>query len=108
MQPCEQPVQIEAVLSSSHARALCRKSFESSEPTGQRSTTFPAQGWSRRDSGWIPMNARSPRSDTLSTGSLATSSMKRTQRVHRMQRFGTYKTPGPKSSTGLKHFEYSV
>ena len=35
LQPCEQPVQIDAVLSSSQARALCRKSFESSDPTGQ-------------------------------------------------------------------------
>src|SRR2546425_7062829 len=53
LQPCEQPVQIDAVLSSSQARALWRKSFESSEPTGQRSTTFPAQGWSRRAFGWM-------------------------------------------------------
>ena len=37
----------------------------------------------------MPMKARSPRSDTFSTGVCATSSMKRTQRVHRMQRFGT-------------------
>jgi len=44
LQPCEQPVQIDAVLSSSQARALCRKSLESSEPTGQRSTTLPAHG----------------------------------------------------------------
>src|SRR6059036_2103044 len=73
LQPCEQPVQIDAVLSSSQARALWRKSFESSEPTGQRSTTFPAQGWSRRAFGWMPMYARSPRSETLITGSPARS-----------------------------------
>ena len=30
--------------------------------------------------------------------------MKRTQRVQRMQRFGTYSTSPPKSSTGLKRF----
>ena len=33
-----------AVLSRSQALALCRKSLERSEPTGQRSTTLPAQG----------------------------------------------------------------
>ncbi len=37
----------------------------------------------------MPMYARSPRSETLRTGSSATCSMKRTQRVQRMQRFGT-------------------
>ena len=36
----------------------------------------------------FPISARSPRSLTLSTGSWATSSMKRTHRVQRMQRFG--------------------
>ncbi len=34
--------------------------------------------------------------------SCATSSMKRTHRVQRMQRFGVYITSPPKSSTGLK------
>ena len=34
------------------------------------------------------MYARSPRSETLSTGVSATSSMNRTHRVQRMQRFG--------------------
>ena len=89
LHPWVHPGHTLAVLSRSHARALCRKSFESSEPTGQRSTTLPDHGWSSRCSCEIPMYARSPRSETLSTGASATSSMNRTQRVQRMQRFGT-------------------
>jgi len=44
LQPWVQPGQMLALLSRSHARALCRKSLDSSDPTGQRSTTLPAQG----------------------------------------------------------------
>ena len=102
LHPCEQPVQMLALRSSSQARALFRKSLLRSAPTGHRSTTLPAHSFVRSWSGALPMNARSPRSDTLSTGSCATSVMKRTQRVHRMQRLGTYITSPPKSSTGLK------
>ncbi len=101
LQPWEQPVQTLAVLSRSQARALCRKSREISDPTGQRSTTLPAQGWSSSCPSSMPMWARSPRSDTFRTGAPATSSMKRTQRVQRMQRLATYSTSGPNSSTGL-------
>jgi hypothetical protein len=41
------------------------------------------------------------RSETFRIGSSATLSMNRTQRVQRMQRLGTYRMSGPKSSTGL-------
>ncbi len=44
LHPCVQPVHTEAVLSRSQARALWRKSLEISDPTGQRSTTFPDHG----------------------------------------------------------------
>src|SRR5213080_3413824 len=43
LHPCEQPVQMDAALSSSHARALCRKSLDKREPTGHRSTTLPGR-----------------------------------------------------------------
>ena len=88
LQPCVQFGQTDAVRSSSQARALFRKSFESSAPTGQRSMTLPAHGCVRSLPSNLPMSARSPRSLTLSTGSCATSSMNRTHRVQRMQRFG--------------------
>src|SRR2546426_3420792 len=43
LHPCEQPVQTEAVLSSSQARALWRKSLDRSDPTGHRSTTLRSE-----------------------------------------------------------------
>ena len=41
------PLHTDAVRSSSHARALLRKSFDKSAPTGQRSTTFAAHACDR-------------------------------------------------------------
>src|SRR6266850_1825170 len=49
LQPWVQPGQTLAVLSRSQARALCRKSFDRSEPTGQRSTTLPAHASGAED-----------------------------------------------------------
>ena len=89
LHPCEQPLQTEAARSSSQARALLRKSFETSAPTGQRSTTLIDHGCVRSLPSALPITARSPRSLTLSTESFATSSMNRTHRVQRMQRLVT-------------------
>jgi hypothetical protein len=102
LQPCEQFGQTDIVRSSSQARALFNESFDNSAPTGQRSMTFPAHGCVRSWPSNLPMTARSPRSLTFKTESCATSSMNRTHRVQRMQRFGVYMTSPPKSSTGLK------
>ena len=77
----------DCVWSRSQARALCRKSFETSAPTGQMSTTLPANDApSSPRSKKVSITARLPRSTTVSRESRATSSMKRTQRVHITQR----------------------
>jgi len=87
LQPWEQFGQIEGVWSRSHARALWRKSFETSAPTGQMSTMFPEKGEpSTPSSKKVSITERLPRSTTVSRGSWATSFMKRTQRVHMTHR----------------------
>src|SRR6266540_3954810 len=72
-----------------------RKSVEVSAPTGQMSTTFPeyfeSSGWP----GKVVMKLSLPRSETPSCGAFATSRMKRTQRVQRMQRSWSRTTSGP-------------
>src|SRR5690625_461092 len=87
LQPCEQLVQIELVWSRSQTRALWRKSLERSAPTGQISTILPAQFESSSPSSKkVSMTERLPRCTTPSARLPPISRMKRTQRVHMIQR----------------------
>ncbi len=87
LHPWEQFGQMDGVRSRSHARALCRKSFERSAPTGQMSMMLLANGEpSSPSSKKVSITDRLPRWTTHSRSSPATSRMKRVQRVHMMQR----------------------
>ncbi len=86
MQPLLQPVQIDGPLSTNQTRDWKRKSRFKSAPTGQTSTVLPEYFESSGCPGKVAMSECDPRSTTASCGSCAISSMKRTQRVHMMQR----------------------
>ncbi len=79
-------MQIDGDLFTNQTRDWKRKSRLRSAPTGQMSTVLPlyfeSSGWP----GKVLISECDPRSTTASCGSLAISSMKRTQRVHMMQR----------------------
>ena len=67
-------------------RALKRKSTVVSAPTGPTCSGMKVWGPASARAGATKISFRLPRSRMSSTGSCATSSMKRTQRVHMTQR----------------------
>src|SRR5436853_6379632 len=95
LQPLAQPVQIEGDLFRYQTRLVKRKSRFKSAPTGQMSTVFPEYLESSGCPGKVVMSDQVPRLSTPSCGSFATSSMKRTQRVHMMQRSASDTNSGP-------------
>ena len=86
LQPLAQPVQMAGDLFTNQTRDWKRKSRFRSAPTGQMSTVLPLYLLSSGCPGNVAISECEPRSTTASCGSLAISSMKRTQRVHIMQR----------------------
>src|SRR5919109_2438682 len=98
LQPFAQPVHTLGDLLTNQTRLVKRKSRLSSAPTGQMSTVLPEYFESRGCPGNVAMSEYVPRCTTASCGSLAISSMKRTQRVHMMQRSASYTTSGPNST----------
>ncbi len=88
-------MQIDRAEDMNQTRPRKRKSVEVSAPTGQMSTTLPAYGLSSGSPGKVVMKLSLPRSATPSCGAFATSRMKRTQRVQRMQRSWSSVTVGP-------------
>ena len=85
-QPTAHVVQVDSVWAKSHGRALKRYGAAVSAPTGQICTVLPEKydenGSPGKVSTWVSL----PRSVKSMSGSPATSSAKRVQRSHRMQR----------------------
>ena len=92
-----QPAHTVGVFFRYHTRVWNRNSLSVSAPTGQRSTTLPEYGLSRRLPGKIPIWLRSPRSKNHSSPVFVTSSQKRMQRLHWMQRSWSSMTCSPMS-----------
>ncbi len=93
-----QPTHTLRVERRNQTRALKRKSIEVSAPTGHTYSVIRVYGWSSWRPGATTISFRLPRSRTLSTGSLASSSETRTQRVHTMQRSASYTMVGPNTT----------
>ena len=77
---------MDGVLVRNHTRCWKRNSLSRSAPTGQMSVTLPASGLSSGFPGKTSIISRSPRPSTISSSVPVTSRVKRTQRVHMMQR----------------------
>ena len=87
LQPRSQPGHTDGVGFRYQTRALCRKGRDSSAPTGQMSMTLSEYGsFSKAPSSTGRISEWSPRFCTPSAWVFEISRVKRTQRVHRMQR----------------------
>ena len=100
-QPTSQPVQSDGFLSRYQTRSAKRNWVEVRAPTGQMSTTLAEIGLSSGLPGKVPISARAPRSKKPSSPVFEISSVKRTQRVHWMQRFMLSSTCGPSGMRSL-------
>ena len=85
-QPTEQVVHVDSACSRSHGRALKRYGVAVSAPTGQICTVFPLKYDENGSPGNVFTWVLEPRCMKWMSGSPATSSAKRVQRSHRMQR----------------------
>src|SRR6516162_3791586 len=86
LHPVEQFGQTLGVSLRYQTRCLYRKSLEHNAPTGQRSTTLPDSLFSSGSPGKMSISAWSPRLRTVNSPWPLISRVKRTQRVHMMQR----------------------
>ena len=77
---------IEGVFFRNHTRCWKRKSLSSSAPTGQMSTTLPDSSLSSAMPGKTSICSIAPRPSTINSPVPVTSRVKRTHRVHMMQR----------------------
>jgi hypothetical protein len=98
LQPRAQPPHTEGSRFRNHTRAWKRNSLSVRAPTGQTSTVLPEYGLSSCRPGKTPMMASSPRLKSASSPVFDTSSQKRMQRVHLMQRSSSKTTCGPRST----------
>ena len=97
MQPRAQPAHTVGTFLRNQTRVLKRNGFHVRAPTGQTSAVQPEYGLSRGFPGKAPMIAWSPRWNSASSWLLLTSSQKRMQRVHLMQRSASNTTLRPMS-----------
>ena len=105
-QPTAQAVHVVSTCSRSHGRDLKRYGAAVSAPTGQIWIVLPAKYDTNGSPGKMATSVRSPRSAKSMKGSPATSSAKRVQRAHWMQRSRSSSTRGP-ISMGLAQCRFS-